>query len=288
MGGQTTNRTRIGWTLVLAVPAALLAGLVIGGGMALATHDDPNELHACVKDVSGAMRLVGSPDACRPQEQVVSWAIEGPEGPQGPQGPQGAPAPTDRIEELETKVADLEALLAGVTRGLDRKGLDTLTFSAMNVQIVDGTGDSRCTHLSGGGSEPCNGLGNLIVGYNEDTIATGSPEGEEERTGAHNLIIGDENGWTAYGGVVFGVENYITNGYATITGGLRNRAGGFGSSVGGGAENFATGAFSVVGGGGINNHATGTLSAVIGGSDNEASGFSSAFSACTAPNGCQQ
>jgi len=113
--------------------------------------------------------------------------------------------------QLAARLDDLEGLLADVTRGPDSKGFETLTFSGMNVQVVDGTGDTACTHLTGGLHEPCNGLGNLIVGYNEDTVAVGTREGEEPRTGAHNLIVGDENGWTAYGGV----ENIISDGACT-------------------------------------------------------------------------
>src|SRR5512139_4209024 len=55
-------------------------------------------------------------------------------------------------EQLEMRIGQLEALLANVTRD----GND-ITFSGMNVHIVDGSGDTYGT---------VNGLGNLIIGYN--------------------------------------------------------------------------------------------------------------------------
>ena len=41
---------------------------------------------------------------------------------------------------MEDDVAELEDLLAGVTRDEDAFGRDTLVFAEMNLQIVNGTG----------------------------------------------------------------------------------------------------------------------------------------------------
>ena len=71
-----------------------------------------------------------------------------------------------RIADLETQMAGLLALLQGVTRVENE-----ITFSGVNVHVVNGTGTTDGT---------VNGLGNLIVGYNE-LRGTG-----DARTGSHN------------------------------------------------------------------------------------------------------
>src|SRR5262245_59737810 len=65
---------------------------------------------------------------------------------------------------------------------------DLVQVHGANLQDVDG---------SGGTDGPTNGLGNLIVGYNEDE--SGLP-----RTGSHNIIGGTDNGYASYGGIVTG------------------------------------------------------------------------------------
>lgn len=47
-----------------------------------------DQISACVNP-AGQMRLVASGASCRPQEELVTWNVQGPEGPEGPQGPQG-------------------------------------------------------------------------------------------------------------------------------------------------------------------------------------------------------
>ncbi len=64
-----------------------------------------------------------------------------------------------------------------------------------NVQIVSGTG---VTNDEG----DLTGLGNLIIGYNDG-------DGTEDRTGSHNLIVGDGHDWTSYGSTVLGKENLV-------------------------------------------------------------------------------
>jgi hypothetical protein len=52
-------------------------------------------------------------------------------------------------------------------------------FTGCNVVIRNGTGDTGSVQ---------NGLGNLVIGYNNDDPKTGVAQ----RTGSHNLIIGDD------------------------------------------------------------------------------------------------
>ena len=187
----------------------------------------------------------------------------------------------DRVVKLEAQVAALEALLTNVTRGSDpNTGYDTIQFSDMNVQIVNGTGTTEGTTT---------GTGNLIIGYNE-LYGLG-----DDRSGSHNLVIGMFNNYTAdsYGGMVVGVANKISGQYSSVSGGRDNIASGYASSVSGGGVNLASGyASSVSGGGGnhaggqqyssvsggVSNLASGWFSSVSGGTDNLASGWYSAVS----------
>jgi hypothetical protein len=55
----------------------------------------------------------------------------------------------------------------------------------MNVQIVNGQGTTASA----------NGLGNLIIGYDEGT---------QKRTGSHNLVLGEQQSFTSYAGLIGG------------------------------------------------------------------------------------
>ncbi len=162
-------------------------------------------------------------------------------------------------------------------------GGTTLRFSGVNLQLVSGSGSTEGT---------VNGLGNLIVGYNES--------GSHGRGGSHNVVVGVENGYTGYAGLVTGEDNVVGNfsaviaGYANsavdysavtggalnlatgtadlVGGGYGNQANGIGAVVSGGTGNYATAAGGWVGGG-DGNYATANSSAVVGGLVNTASGY---------------
>ena len=70
----------------LALGAMLLAALVGGGTWALAHGGDPDQVHACVNDESGAVRVVDTKDQCTRKETALDWSIQGPVGPQGEPG----------------------------------------------------------------------------------------------------------------------------------------------------------------------------------------------------------
>lgn len=155
-----------------------------------------------------------------------------------------------KVAGLEARVAALEAKLAAVSYDSTAK---IFRFDGVNVQIVDGTGDT--------GGTP-NGLGNLIVGHNE---------GGQPRTGSHNLVIGEFHTYTSYGGLVAGLGNSITGEAASVTGGSNNTASGFSASVSGGVNNKASGQLASVSGGNAN-AASGSSASVSGGQANTASG----------------
>lgn len=161
---------------------------------------------------------------------------------------------------LQQQVDALEDLLAGVTRADDAGGGDTLTFSGMNVQVVNGTASTD-------GSP--NGLGNLIIGYN--AARSGGTEPAVDRAGSHYLVVGDQHHWTSYGGILAGVSNTASGLWASVTGGSSNTASGTRASVTGGSNNTASGGHASVTGG-FANTASNVVSSVTGGDSNTASG----------------
>ena len=139
----------------------------------------------------------------------------------------------------------------------------TIRFSGVNVQVVNGTGST---------DGPGNGLGNLVVGYQE------MREGENNRRGgSHNLVVGKANNYTTWGGQVVGERNTLSGYLSTVAGGYGNLASGRHSTVGGGVGNTAGGEWCVVSGG-SRNTAAGMAGTVGGGWQNEAPGANSTVS----------
>ena len=137
----------------------------------------------------------------------------------------------------------------------------TLRITGINVQVVNGQGTTNTT----------NGLGNLIVGYNE----LGNFNGDD-RTGSHNLVTGQANSFSSYGGLVAGQGNTVSGRWSSVSGGQDNTAYGYASSVSGGGYNTASEGDSSVSGGYNNTASGGFASSSSGGYENEASGpFSS-------------
>jgi hypothetical protein len=187
---------------------------------------------------------------------------EGPKGATGPEGPEGKNALSS--EELTTLKGILPCITS-VEKGI--AGKPTVQFHGCNVQIVNGAGSTATT----------NGAGNLIIGYDENTGFARLSGGPGAQTGSHDLIIGQEQEFTSYGGLVAGAENNITGPSASITGGEQNTASGTRvSSVSGGAFNTASGLRSSVSGGDVNT-ASGEHAWVGGGVENKAEGFASAI-----------
>lgn len=175
-----------------------------------------------------------------------------------------------RLSQDESTIHGLQALLTGVTRSRNgstlviaghgseaTSALKTVLFKGVNVQVVNGTGIE--TKL--------NGLGNLIVGYADNT-------GGGRRTGSHNLITGDNGVWTSYGGLLGGDFNQIRGPFDSVPGGRSSTATGFDATVAGGAGNLASG-FAASANGGIANIANGFYATTSGGSSNVARGEAS-------------
>ena len=154
-------------------------------------------------------------------------------------------------EPLEQRVAELEHKLAHF-----RRAGDEVYITGANLHIRNG---QRRT-------DTANGLGNLIVGYNE---FRGS--GETGRSGSHNLVVGNFHNYTHWGGLIGGQENAARAPFASVTGGRQNIAGGPFSSVSGGLFNRAAGNVSTISGG-HGNRATGFASSISGGGDRGVTG----------------
>ncbi len=167
-------------------------------------------------------------------------------------------------EAEQEKLQAILPYLKLVKSGVDKK--PTIQISGANVQIVSGAGSETAV----------NGVGNLIVGYDENP---------GKQTGSNNLILGAGQGYSSYGSVLggygntvsgaygdaFGTANSATGAYASVTGGKENKAEGEWSAVSGGDENAAVGNASSASGG-EGNFATGVFASVTGGWSNEAAG----------------
>ena len=141
-----------------------------------------------------------------------------------------------------------------------------IIFRGANIHVVSGSG------ATDDGGTP-RGLGNLIIGYDEDPSIFGTPLNPGDRGGSHNLVIGRYNKFTqaTFGGLVAGEKNTISNTGASVSGGSGNTASGPVSSVSGGVNNTASGSGASISGGLVNS-ATGDNASVSGGNANAASG----------------
>ncbi|MGB8636454.1 MAG: hypothetical protein WCD66_05535 [Rhodanobacteraceae bacterium] len=62
-----------------------------------------------------------------------------------------------------------------------------------------------------------------------------------QRSGSHNLILGDYNAYSQYGGLVAGNDIVVNGAYASVSGGISNTARIYASSVSGGYNHDASG-----------------------------------------------
>ena len=211
----------------------------------------------------------------------------------------------DTIADIETNsVLSLDGYLF---LDVDAGGYDTARFDAINVQVTNGLGATN-----GIGGDPAqdgvvNGLGNVIIGYNETssvaralcsdgqyaTQSTCTSQGEVwangQKTGSHSLIVGAGHNYTRHGHLVAGFANGVNRGWSSVGGGINNIATGVYAAVAGGSTGEAAGLASSVNGGfnnrargdsasiagGRGNFATGATSSVAGGSSNDAQGLNS-------------
>src|SRR5262245_35473180 len=106
-------------------------------------------------------------------------------------------------------------------------GPNEVVITGANLRIVNGLGDTETT----------NGLGNLIVGYNESR-GVFFPDMSDNRTGSHNVVVGRGLNFSSFGGLVIGQFSEISGVFASVCGGGFSTASGAGSSVSGGTGNI--------------------------------------------------
>jgi len=153
---------------------------------------------------------------------------------------------------LQGQVTSLLDMLEDVTRFTDEFGYDTLLFSGMNVQIVNGLPFQFPAQ-----NRDTNGLGNLIIGLNVPRIENGNCYAhnwlscEDERSGSHMLVIGDGHNYSSFGGMVAGDFNETSGPLSSVFSGLGNIASGDAASISGGLLKTATGDFCIVGDDGV-------------------------------------
>jgi hypothetical protein len=184
--------------------------------------------------------------------KLVEVGGEGKEGKEGPEGKNALTAEEQAV--LKAILPHTKYVASGVG------GKPTIKFSGVNLQVVNGLGETSSV----------NGEGNLVIGYDENSA-------ERTQTGSHNLILGEQQMFTSFGGILGGVLNAVTAPYASVSGGAGNTASGEESSVSGGANNTASGVQSSVTGG-FENTASGEGSSVSDGNANTASAGQSSVS----------
>ena len=169
-------------------------------------------------------------------------------------GAKGTCAAEEKTVELPstTELATLRNVLAHVSyvaAGID--GKPTIQFKVVNVQVVSGSGST---------AGAVNGEGNLVIGYDE---------GKRSQTGSHNLVVGTNQSFTSYGGLLGGSGNTISAPYDSVTGGRENTASREEDSISGGILN-STSATGASVSGGTENIAENNGASISGGSDNRA------------------
>ncbi len=206
-----------------------------------------------------------------------------------------------QVHQLQQQVAALQTQLNNLPNpgnfhmSLETvNGHSTVRFSGVNVQIVNGEGSTTTA----------NGLGNLIVGYDETdtsglfhctvgangtaepptpsvdattcTAAGGEWINTGFKTGSHYVVVGSQNNYSRWGSLVAGFQNTSNYDYANVSGGNQNTASNRYTSISGGWRNFASGDYSSISGGSLST-SRGHLSSISGGDQNVASGLNSSI-----------
>ena len=217
---------------------------------------------------------------------LLSWLFTGGVEPVPVACAQDAPA-------LTTEQAEILSYMSLVSLPVDDTGnqATAIRISGVNVQLVNGMGSTwgnQAAEIWDFGTHRTNGLGNLIIGYQETRSDDGIGDTEDDnyRIGSHNLVVGSRNNYSTWGSQVVGGRNTVGGWLSSASGGFNNISYGQASFVGGGESNYATGRNTMIGGGqgntasargsvvggGGGNMAVAEFSIVAGGRNNTAEG----------------
>jgi Collagen triple helix repeat (20 copies) len=269
--GHATCRARGG---VVAGVLLTLAFVTTGVGTAAAVSG----VALCMPKGEGAVVLTPKHGTCKKGYRLTRLGAEGKEGKAGTEGKAGAEGKAGQegkpglpgkpgvegkegkagegkssftagqIEQVKSLLPYINFIAAGVG------GKPTVQFSGVNVQVVNGEGKTASV----------NGEGNLVIGYDENA-------GKHAQTGSNDLILGEEQTFTSYGGIDAGFTDTMSAPFASVTGGGKNQATFKEATVSGGWSNTAS-AENASASGGRENNASGEYSSVSGGALNTASG----------------
>ncbi len=171
---------------------------------------------------------------------------------------------TQQVEQLQAemtttqaRVGAQESLLSSFSTGVD--GALMVTSQSMIIE-----GGNLYVRNGAGATDTSNGLGNVIIGYQEPRVTGG-----DVRTGSHMLVVGMKNNYSTFGGIVVGSGCQTSGDWASVCGGVGNTASGQWSLVSGGYLNTAAGTGAQVSGG-TRNTASGPDAQVSGGESNTA------------------
>ncbi len=112
---------------------------------------------------------------------------------------------TEEQREILSHMSMVQLSMGEDEQGNDLGTAKTIRFTGVNVQIVNGLEATNGFPEDPNSVNPVqtvtNGVGNLIVGYQELRGA------RDDRTGSHNIVAGAGHNYSSFGGLVVGEEN---------------------------------------------------------------------------------
>lgn len=110
-------------------------------------------------------------------------------------------ATTSVTDALDGRLDGLETLTASMSVATIH-GQSAVVFEGVNLHVRNGLGQSACDE---GGAPACNGVGNLVLGYDE---LRGSGD---QKAGSHNVVVGPRNNRSGYASVVVGTSQTVAS-----------------------------------------------------------------------------
>jgi hypothetical protein len=168
---------------VITATGATVAAALATGGVALASDGAAPEIHGCVNDATGALRIARH---CASGEHPVAWNQRGPAGPQGFRGPPG-PSPAGSGGPAAWTVTQSSPVLIGTSPTpvltapslpASASGTNYVVSAVVSVQDVSsGSINVTCTLSLGSQSYP-------------DTLSSPGATGAVFRQSSLNLALG--------------------------------------------------------------------------------------------------